>query len=67
MHALVQLAMRQWLQANGQHERWKQQYIRALYLAFLVGEHENWSTCEALFPYAKLALVQQPKGDISLC
>jgi hypothetical protein len=34
MHALVQLAMRQWLGANEQLERWKQQYIRALCLAF---------------------------------
>lgn len=67
MHVLVQLAMRQWLGTNGQLEKRTRQYIRALHLAFPVGEHENWSRCEALFPHTKSALVQQPKGDIALC
>jgi hypothetical protein len=31
------------------------------------GEHRNWSTCKALFPHAKSVLLQQPKGDTSLC
>ena len=30
MHALVQLAMRKWLEANGQLEAWKQRYIKNL-------------------------------------
>ncbi|KAH7083757.1 hypothetical protein FB567DRAFT_426572, partial [Paraphoma chrysanthemicola] len=66
MHALVQLAMRQWLRVNGQLERLAGQYIRAPCFAFPVGEHENWSKCEALFPHAKSALVVQPKEDVAL-
>ena len=67
MHALVQLAMRKWLGANGQLQRWKQQYIKTLYLEFPTGEHENWGTCQALFPHVKSALKQQPEGKSSLC
>ena len=67
MHALVQLAMRKWLGANGQLQRWRQQYIKTLYLEFPTGEHENWGKCQALFPHVKSALKQQPEGKSSLC
>jgi hypothetical protein len=66
MHALAQLATRQWLRANGQLGGWAGQYIRALYFAFPVGEHDNWSKCEALFPYTESALVVQPKENVAL-
>ncbi|KAL9577919.1 MAG: hypothetical protein Q9203_007282, partial [Teloschistes exilis] len=46
MHALVQLAMRKWLEANEQLEKWKQQYIRSLSAAFPSGEYENFPTCQ---------------------
>jgi hypothetical protein len=61
MHSLVQLAMRTWLEANGQLERWKQQFIRNLCKEFPNGEYETWVRCQALFPHAESAAEQQPK------
>lgn len=66
MHALVQLAMRKWLEANGKLEQWKQCYIKNLSADFPTGEHENWTYCQALFPYAKSAVTQRPRGDESV-
>jgi tetratricopeptide (TPR) repeat protein len=66
MHGLVQLATRKWLEAHGQLERWKQQFIRKLREEFPTGEYENWAVCQVLFPHAKLAAVQRPEGQDSL-
>ena len=66
MHALVQLATRKWLDANGQLEAWKQRYIKNLSAEFPTGEYENWTYCQTLFPHAKSALAQRPKGERSL-
>ena len=30
------------------------------------GEHENWLSCQALFPHAKSAIAQRPKAKGSL-
>jgi hypothetical protein len=49
MHRLVQLATRKWLEAHGQLERWKQQFVRNLYVEFPTGEYENWPKCQELF------------------
>jgi len=66
MHGLVQLAMRKWLEAHGQLERWKQQYIKNLCTEFPIGEHENWAKCQVLFPHAKSAVVHRPNREDSL-
>jgi tetratricopeptide (TPR) repeat protein len=66
MHGLVQLSMRKWLEAHGQLERWKHQYVKNLCAEFPTGEHENWVRCQALFPHAKSAVSQQPKQGSSL-
>jgi hypothetical protein len=66
MHGLVQLATRKWLEAHGEGERWKGQFIRNLYITFPTGEYENWTVCQALFPHAKSASGQQPKEQDSL-
>ncbi|PSN58828.1 TPR-like protein [Corynespora cassiicola Philippines] len=66
MHALVQLAMHKWLQANNQFERWKQQFISNLSAAFPTGHYENWESCRALFPHAKSAAGQKPQEASSL-
>src|SRR5436305_1796660 len=55
MHRLVQLATRKWLEAHGQLEKWKQQFVRRLFEKFPTGEYENWAVCQALFPHAKSA------------
>ena len=66
MHSLVQLATRTWLEAKGQLERWKQQFIRNLCEEFPNGEHETWVRCQALFPHAESAAEQQPRETSSL-
>ncbi|KAH7116236.1 hypothetical protein B0J11DRAFT_443923 [Dendryphion nanum] len=66
MHALVQLATRKWLKANGKLERWKQQSINNLCAVFPTGNHENWARCRALFAHAKAVGSQEPKGELSL-
>uniref|UniRef100_A0A093Y283 O-acetylhomoserine (Thiol)-lyase n=1 Tax=Talaromyces marneffei PM1 TaxID=1077442 RepID=A0A093Y283_TALMA len=62
MHSLVQLATRRWLEANGELEKWKCQYIQNLNAEFPNGEYENWEQCQILFPHAKSAARQQPQG-----
>jgi tetratricopeptide (TPR) repeat protein len=66
MHALVQLATRNWLEANGQLERWKQQFVSNLYAEFPTGDYENWAACQTLFPHVKSAAGQAPKNESSL-
>jgi tetratricopeptide (TPR) repeat protein len=66
MHALVQLAMRKWLEANSKLERWKQQFINNLCVAFPTGEYENWAACQALFAHARSAAGQPPEDQLSL-
>ena len=66
MHALVQLAMRRWLEAYKQHEQWKQQYVKRLSTAFPRGTYENLGSCQALFPHAKSAIAHRPKMGDSL-
>ncbi|MCJ1278041.1 hypothetical protein MMC21_005855 [Puttea exsequens] len=66
MHALVQLATRKWLEANGKLEQWKQCYIKNLSAEFPTGEYENWTYCQALFPHTKSAVTQRPKAEESL-
>ena len=66
MHSLVQLATRKWLEANRQLEVWKQCYIKHLSAKFPIGEHENWTDCQALFPHVNSAVTQRPKGEESL-
>ncbi|KAH8780676.1 hypothetical protein BGZ57DRAFT_300902 [Hyaloscypha finlandica] len=66
MHSLVQLATRKWLEAYGQLEKWKQQFVSNLCESFPSGEYENWGVCQALFPHAKSAATQQPEEQSSL-
>ena len=63
MHTLVQLAMRTWLKASDEFERWKQQFITNLYAEFPDGRFENWATCQTLFAHAKAAVAHQPEAD----
>ncbi|KAG4431648.1 hypothetical protein IFR05_012871 [Cadophora sp. M221] len=66
MHALVQLAMRTWLEAKGDLERWQRYYCKILSNEFLTGEYENWESCQALFPHAQSVVAQRPKEQESL-
>ncbi|KAF1937442.1 hypothetical protein EJ02DRAFT_302154, partial [Clathrospora elynae] len=66
MHALVQLATRKWLEANGKFEQWNQRFISNLCAEYPTGDYENWTTCEVLFAHAKSATGRQPKSGSSL-
>jgi tetratricopeptide (TPR) repeat protein len=66
MHRLVQLATRAWLNAHGQLERWKRQFVKNLAVEFPIGEYENWERCQSLFPHAKSAVSQRPDEKDSL-
>jgi hypothetical protein len=66
MHALVQLAMRNWLEDNSKLEQWKRHFTSNLCAAFPTGEYENWAACQALYAHAKAALGQQPKDELSI-
>ncbi|KAJ5502805.1 P-loop containing nucleoside triphosphate hydrolase protein [Penicillium fimorum] len=66
MHRLVQLAMRKWLEAYGQLERWKQQFIEILDHAFPAGDFETWAVCQPLFSHVQSAVTQQPSKEAVL-
>jgi aromatic ring-cleaving dioxygenase len=66
MHSLVQLAMRAWLESEGQLDKWRAQFISNLCAELPTGEHKNWEKCQALFPHAQAALAQRPKDRGSL-
>ncbi|KAF2181395.1 hypothetical protein K469DRAFT_262846 [Zopfia rhizophila CBS 207.26] len=66
MHSLVQLAIRKWLEGQGQLDWWRQQFIVNLCAEFPIGHYENWEKCQALFPHARAALAQRPKSEESL-
>ncbi|PMD27600.1 hypothetical protein NA56DRAFT_667207 [Hyaloscypha hepaticicola] len=57
MHALVQLAMRTWMETNGKLEWWKQRYVKTLCTEFPTGDYENWPKCQELFPHAQSVYV----------
>lgn len=60
MHELVQLAMREWLEAHGQQEKWKKQFTKNLNTELPNGEYEDWDRCRTLFPHVQSAERQQP-------
>jgi tetratricopeptide (TPR) repeat protein len=62
MHRLVQLSVHVWLKANRQLERWKEQFIMALWQRFPTGKYENWAQCQSLFPHVKSAMSQKPES-----
>jgi tetratricopeptide (TPR) repeat protein len=61
MHKLVQLATRKWLEADGQLEKWRQQFVKNLCEGLPTGEYENWERCQALFPHVKAAADRPPE------
>ncbi|KAI8624325.1 P-loop containing nucleoside triphosphate hydrolase protein [Xylariaceae sp. FL1651] len=65
MHGLVQLATRKWLDANGESEKFKGQFISRMAKAFPSGNFENWDTCQKLFPHAEKAGEYRPKEEKS--
>jgi hypothetical protein len=66
MHALVQLATRQWLEKEKRLEEWKLHFINNLCAAFPTGEYKNWPKCRKLFAHAKSALALRPTDEMAL-
>ncbi|KAI3337989.1 hypothetical protein F4824DRAFT_460819 [Ustulina deusta] len=66
MHGLVQLATRRWLEAKGQQERWKNEFISRLCAQLPTGEYENWGKSRVLLPHARSAAAHRPKVEASL-
>jgi len=62
MHRLVQVAMRSWLRAAKEFDRWASQFISNLEEAFPTSEFGNWATCQSLFPHATAALYVEATG-----
>ena len=60
IHNLVRLVIRQWLERNGELERWEQKYISIMSKEFPKDPKGNWAKCEALFPHAEEAISYQP-------
>lgn len=60
MHRLVQLAMRNWLTANGKEETWKIHFIWNVYRAFPAKGADTWGDYQSLFPHIKAAMSQRP-------
>ncbi|KFA66775.1 hypothetical protein S40285_09515 [Stachybotrys chlorohalonatus IBT 40285] len=66
MHNLVQLATRRWLEAKGQQEKWKSEFIYRLNAQLPNGEYENWEICRSLLPHTIAAAAQRPKDELPL-
>jgi hypothetical protein len=66
MHRLVQLATQRWLNAHGQLEKWKRQFIKRLTLKFPAQKDKNRERCQLLFPHAKSAVSLRPEKKRSL-
>ncbi|KAK3376527.1 hypothetical protein B0T24DRAFT_648420 [Lasiosphaeria ovina] len=64
MHGLVQLSTRRWLEAFGQQETFKRQYIERIAASFPTGKYENWATCQSLFVHVQVALGYRPGEDM---
>ena len=65
MHRLVQLGLRNWLEIEGQFNRWQEEYIAILAKEFPTGNYENWKRCQQLFPHAKAATLLRPSSQSS--
>ena len=63
MHGLVQLSTRKWLEAAGELETFKQQFIERMAASFPTGEYENWATCRSLFAHVQVALGYRPSEE----
>ncbi|GAB7336855.1 hypothetical protein MBLNU13_g00421t2 [Cladosporium sp. NU13] len=56
MHRLVQDAIRKWLRAVKQLDRWASQFVSNLGKVFPTSDIGNWAICQSLFPHTMEAL-----------
>jgi tetratricopeptide (TPR) repeat protein len=60
MHRLVQFSMKRWLELYDELGFWKETYVTLMDDNYSVGRHENWATCQKLFPHVQAAIECQP-------
>ncbi|KAF2182136.1 hypothetical protein K469DRAFT_669907 [Zopfia rhizophila CBS 207.26] len=60
MHQLVQFSTKTWLDLRGELEKWKEKFISIMDQEFPVGEYENWTICQKLFPHVEETLKYRP-------
>lgn len=56
MHALVQLATRNWLKVHNELKRWQKESLQIIAKRFPTGEYETWAECQMLLPHAKMVI-----------
>jgi hypothetical protein len=63
MHQLVQFSTKSWLELRGETENWKEKFIVIMDEEFPLGQYENWTKCQKLFPHAEKALEYRPANQ----
>ena len=63
MHALVQLATRNWLKVHRKDKRWKEEFFIKLNMVFPQVQCDNRAQCKKLLPHAKSAEMQPPVSN----
>ncbi|KAL8330826.1 hypothetical protein RB593_001671 [Gaeumannomyces tritici] len=63
MHGLVQLSMRQWLEADGLQNKFRRQFVERIAAAFPTGDYSNWATCQKLFAHVDAAMNCRPTEE----
>jgi len=66
MHRLVQFSTRKWLELNQELEQWKETYVTLMDDCYPVGQYENWTVCQALFPHAQAVVECRPANAKAL-
>jgi tetratricopeptide (TPR) repeat protein len=66
MHRLVQYSTRKWLDLHGELEGWKETYIKLINNNYPVGQYENRTLCQTLFPHAQATVAYRPAGGSTL-
>ncbi|PGH08105.1 hypothetical protein AJ79_06105 [Helicocarpus griseus UAMH5409] len=63
MYRLVQFAVKNWLEMNGDFEFWKERYITVMHDEYPPGNIQDWAICQRLFPHAEVILAHRPLND----
>jgi hypothetical protein len=63
MHRLVQFSTKSWLELRGEAEKWKKKFIAIMDEEFPLGQSENWSKYQKLFPHVEKALEYRPANQ----
>ena len=63
MHQLVQFSTKSWLELRGEAEKWKEKFIATMDEEFPLGQYENWTKCQKLFPHVEKVLEYRPANQ----